>query len=755
MVTLKAREWGVNRMMQTGRTWRATKPILPEQWRHWVRKLRQAPGSLTLVVIGTLIALIGSEKPFEPYDWFQQNLTAKVNAKPYRGDAVLVVFDRKSDGARETGTVNGAQLGNVIVAISQGRPKAIVVERVRIEAGSDTDSASLVSVLKSLPRKPIWTADLVPLAPSTRVSSQIREGEMELRRTNAELWPYVTLGHSLTQVHPVVGPMFISQTVRTPNGLIPSSAQILAGRNTPMFETYRIDLSYKPESISKFSAADVLAGRVPAARFAGRTVFVAPLADLSKDTVIAPLSGNTPLPAISIFGAESLLRGPPVMLGWWPAFLFALGVGLLWLGLPRPYGRIVGLGGLALLIASPVPLEKSLVFQYTSNGVFLLLALAIVRATANVRQTLKLARSAAETKSWFLAQASHDLRQPIHAIGMLTAQLEQTPLTQAQADIVAKIDRSVDGASRLFQSLLDVATLESGTLKPDVKSVAINDIFAAVEEGSSLAAAHAGVSLRFLPSEATVMTDKALSVTMMQNLVSNAIKYASGKKVLVGCRRRGGTLSLCVYDRGAGISKIDLQNAKKAFFRASSLTETKIEGAGLGLAIVNHVAELMALRFVLRSMPRHGTAARIEGYRRAAPQDHGVSGQGTPAALPLTGLRVLIVDDDDDALRATSDLLGQWGCEVTVASAFPATLDDLDILISDFDFGNGKTLADERWKVDALTRQAIPTVVISGHHPEAVRKALDRPSLLVLAKPVRPAQLRSALLSARIGVPAG
>lgn len=742
-------------MMQTGRTWRATKPILPEQWRHWVRKLRQAPGSLTLVVIGTLIALIGSEKPFEPFDWVQHNLTAKINAKPYRGDAVMVVFDKKSQGEREAGAIDGAQLARVIAAIAQSRPKTIIVDRVRVETGDSANTVPLVSVVKSLAEKPLWTADLASLAPSVRVSSQIREGEKRLLRTNAELWPYVTLGHSLTQLHPVVGPMAIPQTMRTPDGLVPSFAQILAGRGKPLFETYRIDLSYDPASIPTFSASDVLAGQVAAKRFEGRSVFIAPLADLSKDTVVAPLGRYTPSSAISIFGVETLLKGPPVMLGWWPAFLFALGLGLAWLGLPKPFGRFIGIGGMFMLIVSPVLLERSLIFQNTSNGVLLLLAIALVRATANVRQTLKLARSAADTKSWFLAQASHDLRQPIHAIGMLTAQLEQTPLSQAQADIVAKIDRSVDGASRLFQSLLDVATLESGTLKPDVKPVAINDIFAAVEEGSSLAAAHAGVSLRFLPSEATVMTDKALSVTMMQNLVSNAIKYASGKKVLVGCRRRGETLSLCVYDRGAGISKVDLKNAKKAFFRASSLTETKIEGAGLGLAIVNHVAELMALRFVLRSMPRHGTAARIEGYRRAAPQDHGLSGQGTPAALPLKGLRVLIVDDDDDALRATSDLLGQWGCEVTVASAFPATLGDLDILISDFDFGNGKTLADERWKVDALTRQAIPTVVISGHHPEAVRKALDRPSLLVLAKPVRPAQLRSALLSARIGVPAG
>lgn len=742
-------------MIKTGRTWRAAKPILPEHWRQWLRKLRHAPGSLTLVVMAILIAIMGSEKPFEPYDWIQRNLTAQINAKPYRGDAVMILFDKKSIGAQGSGAIDGTMLGAVIAAISQGRPKAIVVDRVRFEAGIAADDASLIAVLKSLPRRPLWTADLASSSPSVRVSSEIREGVKQLRRTNAELWPYVTLGHSLAQIHPVVGPMSIPQTMRTADGLIPSFAQILAGRNEPLFETFRIDLSYDPESIPRFSAADVMAGQVPAARFVGRTVFIAPLVDLSKDTVVGPLSSYTPLPAISIFGAETLLKGPPLMLGWWPAFLFALGVGLAWLALRRPYARIIGIAGLVLLIASPVLLERNLIYQYTSNGVFLLLAMAIVRATTNVRQTLKLARSAAETKSWFLAQASHDLRQPIHAIGMLTAQLEQTLLSEAQADIVAKIDRSVDGASRLFQSLLDVATLESGTLKPDIKPVAINDIFAALEEGSGLAAEGAGVSVRFLPCEAIVMTDQALAVTMMQNLVSNAIKYAFGKKVVVGCRRRGESLSLCVYDRGTGISKVDLKNAKKAFFRASSLSETKIEGAGLGLAIVNHIAELMALRFVLRSTTGHGTAARIDGFRRAAPQERAMAGQGKAAAQPLTGLRVLIVDDDDDALRATSDLLGQWGCHVSVASAFPAALDDLDILVSDFDFGGGRTLADERWKIDALTRQAIPTVVVSGHHPDAVRKALDRPSLLVLAKPVRPAQLRSALLSARMGAPAG
>jgi signal transduction histidine kinase len=593
---------------------------------------------------------------------------------------------------------------------------------------------------------------MVSMTPSRRIASEVFEGEKRLRRTNTELWPYVILGHSLVQVHTVLGPLSVPQTMRTSDDLIPSFAQNLAGRMAPLYDTYQIDLSYDPATIPVISVADLLSGKVSKERLSGRTIFITSLADLSRDTVFTPLNRYAPYSTVTILGVETLRNGPPVMLGWWPAFLIAVAAGFAWLILPKPVGRLVAISALAVLIFAPALLERSLIYQYTSNGVFLLLAVALVRLSMSIRQTLKLARSAADTKSWFLAQASHDLRQPIHAIGMLTAQLEQTKLSEAQADILAKIDRSVDGASRLFKSLLDVATLESGTLKPQIQPVAVNDIFAAVEEGCGLAAQQAGVSIRFMPSEAVIMTDRSLTTTMLQNLVSNAIKYASEKRVLIGCRTDGDTLSLCVYDRGAGISKAELKNAKRAFFRSSSLTNSSIEGAGLGLAIVNQLADLMALRFSLKSNLGHGTSARISGFRRAKGNATAISVQVNPATQPLTGLRVQIVDDDEDALRATSDLMVQWGCDVTTASIFPPTLAAIDILVSDFDFGNGKTLADERWKVDALTRQGVPTIVISGHHPDAVRSAMETSSLLVLSKPVRPAQLRSALLSARMSM---
>ena len=167
-------------------------------------------------------------------------------------------------------------------------------------------------------------------------------------------------------------------------------------------------------------------------------------------------------------------------------------------------------------------------------------AFALLRQTAEARTD---AQNANLAKSRFLAQASHDLRQPVHAIGLFLAGLRDTRLNGTQSQIVERIERALQGVARLFKSLLDISTLDSGTLKYAPNSVDLNMILSDVMEQNEEAAKWNNVDLRFVATSATVIADPVLLTTMLQNLVSNAIKYGEGGSVLVGVRRSGNKAS--------------------------------------------------------------------------------------------------------------------------------------------------------------------------------------------------------------------
>lgn len=725
--------------------WSSAKSWLLKGWQN--RSARYV--TLLILVLG----LIGSELPFEPFDWVQKSLTAQFNAKPYRGDAVIVEIDTRTMDGMGKSRMSDDDLAQLIDKIAAGKPKRIVIGRIRQYVPGRESSKQLVESIRRLSPKPIMFVQLVPRNPAEFSWHQISQpGAKDIflpPNVDKSLNGLVELASEISSRPAFGAPLDLPPAVRVGEQMYPSIAQLMAGFNEPINKSYEIDVSYHPASIPKLNAIDFLHGKIDLENVKNRQVIIYSRAETSRDTIMLPFGNFSSSAPISILGAQTLIEGPPRMIGWIPSFLLAvLGI-VAWLNLPSRYGRPAILSVFLVLLLSPVLLERHLIYQSTSNAVFLIVFVAIGRQWAKFRATLALAKSAAETKSWFLAQASHDLRQPIHAIGMLSARLAQTDLSPAQAELASKIDRSIEGANRMLQSLLDLATIESGSLKPKLAPIAVNALLSEIEEQSTLAAERAGVSLRFVPSEAVIVTDRSLAAAMLQNIVSNAIKYATGKQVLIGARRSGKHLSLCVYDVGAGISKDDMRHVQTAFFRASSHTKGGVEGTGLGLAIVHRLANLLGLTFTLRSTLGKGTSAIIGGFRLTDRSSaSGVVSQAN-TMRPLTGLRILLVDDDIDSLRATEALLDQWGCVVTAYEAFPEVTDDVDIIVSDFDFGKGHTLADHRDRIAALAQKGVATIVMSGHHPDAVKGAMKRDTLLVLAKPVRPAELRSVLMASK------
>lgn len=355
-------------------------------------------------------------------------------------------------------------------------------------------------------------------------------------------------------------------------------------------------------------------------------------------------------------------------------------------------------------------------------------------------------QEASLSKSRFLAQASHDLRQPVHAISLFTACLRDAKLRAEELKLVENIDRSLQSVSRLFKSLLDISTLDSGKVKPNIENVAISEIIDEILHQNTEAAQRDGTQLRANSCDVIVRTDRSLFTTMLQNIVNNAIKYAPGKEILIACRRRGNTLAVQVFDRGPGIPEEHQARVFDEFHQVRERGDRDVEGVGLGLAIVRRLGGMLDIDVELRSVPGRGTSVtlgNLEIFNEPVRAVH------TIPQAPLgvaQGLKVLLVDDDDAVLTATAILLRKWGCDVQAELAPPEKVDDPDLLITDFDLGNGITGKECIEQVQRLAGRPVPAVVTSGHDADRVRDDLGTPGIPVLTKPIRPAELRSILL---------
>ncbi|WP_234791292.1 hybrid sensor histidine kinase/response regulator [Agrobacterium rubi] len=369
-----------------------------------------------------------------------------------------------------------------------------------------------------------------------------------------------------------------------------------------------------------------------------------------------------------------------------------------------------------------------------------------------VHQAYAAEQEANLSKSRFLAQASHDLRQPVHAISLFTACLRDANLRPAELQMVDNIDRSLQSVSRLFKSLLDVSTLDSGKVVPRYETIAIQDIIDDVLQQNTEAAHANDCKLRVQACKALVVTDRALLTTVLQNVVNNAIKYAPGRAILIGCRKQNGALVLQVFDQGPGISLEHQERVFEEFYQVRVRGDRDVDGVGLGLPIVKRLTSLMNLTVQLRSVPGRGTCVSLSGLTMApeqlSPQPRNV--RTKPETFSVNGLRVLLIEDDEAVLRATASLLRKWGCEVQAETNIPERLAPCDLVITDFDLGEGTTGSDCISSVRAMAGWSLPAVVMSGHDAGRVRDELADGEIPILSKPVRPAELRSIIMTAAI-----
>lgn len=367
---------------------------------------------------------------------------------------------------------------------------------------------------------------------------------------------------------------------------------------------------------------------------------------------------------------------------------------------------------------------------------------------------IELAKQAAEAastaKSRFLAQASHDLRQPLHAINLFLFSLQQTGLNTTQGAIADRIDRSLQGVGSLFRSLLDISTLDSGSIQPHIEPVPLGELLSEIVQQNAQLAKWSGTELRVVKTRYMVLADRALLATMIQNLISNALKFAEGRRVLVGCRLRGETVSIQIWDSGDGIAAKHLSSIFDEFFQVKKSSDPDRQGVGLGLSIVARMAELMNLTIEADSRPGAGSVFTIgalpllDGAKRPVEIPSRFM-----ASAPIAGMEIILVEDDPDVLAATKEMLDAWGCKVSAFTAIPEKIDEFDLIITDYDLGEGKTGADCIAVIRQANRWPIPAIIITGHDEGRITREVDDLDISVLKKPARPAELRSAIGAAR------
>ncbi len=254
------------------------------------------------------------------------------------------------------------------------------------------------------------------------------------------------------------------------------------------------------------------------------------------------------------------------------------------------------------------------------------------------------AMEAIRSKSRFLAAASHDLRQPLHAMTLFVSALSRRLSGGESGELVGNLDNSLRSLRAMIDTLLDISKLDAGLVKPSLAPLALSDLFAALEPGFSAVARDRGLAFRVVPTAAMVVGDRTLVELAMRNLIANAFKFTRGGGVLVGCRRRRGRIGVAVADTGVGVASDRQARVFEEFHRDKTTPNGPNEGIGLGLSIVQRLAALMGGAVELRSRPGKGSVFTL-WLREAAQAPRPVRRADAPEGS-LAGRRILILDDD-------------------------------------------------------------------------------------------------------------
>jgi signal transduction histidine kinase/CheY-like chemotaxis protein len=373
-----------------------------------------------------------------------------------------------------------------------------------------------------------------------------------------------------------------------------------------------------------------------------------------------------------------------------------------------------------------------------------------------LRSQVELVEQAMIAKSNFLAAASHDLRQPVHAIALFAGALRELPLSESGQRLAAQIESSVVALDGLFAALLDISRLDAHSVDVRRSSFAVGSLMARVVQDFAGEAGAKGVRIGFVDTRARVYADPILLERVLRNLVSNAVRYTPKGRVLVGCRRRREAVELQICDTGLGIAPEHREIIFKEYFQLNNPERDRQKGLGLGLAIVQRLVRLQGSSLSLRSQPGRGSCFGVlvplagEAYA-PAPREPTLP---TPRGAGL----IVVVDDEAPILTGMMTLLEGWGYKVAGAGSGEAVIAELaqwpicpDLVISDHWLRSGETAFDVIDRVRVEYNDDIPAILISGDTGPALLAEAKAAGFVLLQKPTHHGKLRAAITRSLAG----
>lgn len=420
--------------------------------------------------------------------------------------------------------------------------------------------------------------------------------------------------------------------------------------------------------------------------------------------------------------------------------------------------------GVTLMLARLYRKNNEGLMQIKVRADQLLIQLRAEKAAADVaRQAAEVANRA---KTQFFAAASHDLRQPLHAMGLFAEALRQRSHDPEVSQLVASINGSVDALEGLFSELLDITRIDTGGVDVTPEHFNMGEIFRKLRLHFEPTAFEKGLSLRFRGAGHNIYADPVLVERILRNLVSNAIRYTDDGSVLVSCRRRGGRMLLQVWDTGVGIREREQEHIFEEFYQVpytEALSPQQRKGLGLGLAIVKRLAGLIGAPLTLRSEPSRGSVFSLELPPGKVPRVRGPSDVSGKAPLGLTlDHKFIVVVEDEPAVRGGLEvLLKGWGAQVvsfeTVqascawAQAADLSADRPDLLIVDYRLEQGHTGVEVIQALRERFGKQVPAIMVTGSTMTGHEAEAQEHDFHLLIKPVVPNKLR-AMIGFKLGV---
>ena len=375
----------------------------------------------------------------------------------------------------------------------------------------------------------------------------------------------------------------------------------------------------------------------------------------------------------------------------------------------------------------------------------------VTREKERVEQEKQIAEDANIAKSKFLAATSHDLRQPLHALGLLISTLESTNDPYMRREILNQTKESVTALDDLFNSLLDISKLDAGIVDINIENFSLNDLFNRFNNEFSALAKEKNVELSIVRTEVFVSSDPVLLDRILRNLISNAVTYTQVGKILVGAKTAGNDILIGIWDQGDGIPENELENVFSEFRQLHNPERDRTKGLGLGLAIVKRLCNLLDHTYQIRSIIGKGTYFKLK-VPKANDFTYETIDLPESKMYELNSRVILVIDDERAILESMRLILTKWGCKVFTADSASNAIEQIgnskykiDLIISDYRLRDKKTGIEAIRIIETFLNSQINGILISGDTSPEILKTVKASGFPLLHKPVKPAQLKIAI----------